>query len=132
MTSARYGSTGYRGGFRPRATAPAGERPRPRQAWLTMLDFALASFGAPSEPPYDLANSLRGLSADSFPVGKGDIRARWAKRFLDGARLWIDSAATRTAFAPGLTVEAAALKDFLIDQGAAMAVAGRERIGLED
>ncbi|ATC34147.1 hypothetical protein CA606_18420 [Caulobacter vibrioides] len=127
-------SSGYVSGL-PRRSAPrTPERRSPdRRAWITMFEYALKAFDAPSETPYDFANSLRGLTGDNFPVERGDIRARWAKSFLERARLWVDGgASTRTAFAAGLAADAKAFTDFLIEQGAAQAAASRQRMGMED
>jgi hypothetical protein len=129
--------TGYRsgrgyGGYAVRRP-PAPKPVTSRASWVTMLDFALAAFASPNETPHDFAHSLRGLKADNFPVERGDRRANWAKAFLDQAHLWVEAGtATRTAFAGGLIAHAAVLKDFLIEQGAAVAAASRHRMGLED
>lgn len=126
-------SAPYRSGLRRSVPRPPERRSPDRRAWITMFEFALKAFETPAEPPYNFANSLRGLTGDNFPVERGDIRARWAKAFLDRARLWVDGGmATRTAFAAGLAADARAFTDFLIEQGAAQAVASRQRMGMED
>ncbi|USQ97268.1 hypothetical protein [Caulobacter sp. RL271] len=129
------GSRPYGGSsYRPKPAMSGGERRTPRAAWLAMLAFAEPAVAAPSgEPLWDLSHSLKGLSGDSFPVPKGDTRARWAKSFLDRMHLYVAAgAAMRTAFADGLRADVRVLKEFLIEQGAELAIASRARMGLED
>lgn len=129
---------GSYGGFkRPapgRSSAPA---PKPdRRAWLAMFERAAAAFeGDPSarDPALFFAASLKGLTADNFPLGVTDARRRWAKHFVELGRLWIDGGiSTRTAFGPALAIIARSLSDLLIEQGAAEAQAGFARMGLKE
>jgi hypothetical protein len=108
--------------------------PPDRRAWLSMLERAVeAVTGDPAARPLDFAASLKGLNGDNFPVGVTDSRRRWAKIFVEQARLWVDAGlATRTAFAPALAAEAQALTDILIEQGAAEAAAARDRMGFKE
>lgn len=124
-------SYGY-SSYRPRPAAPAA-RPTPRAAWLAMLDFAVAAADAPAEKPLDLLNSLRGVTVASFPADPRDSLTAWGKAVLEKIRLWCDAGeARRTAFAAGLRADVVALKDILIDQGAAEAAASRERMGFRE
>jgi hypothetical protein len=113
---------------------PLAKPPTDRRAWLAMLERAAeAVTGDPTARPLDFAASLKGLNGDNFPVGATDGRRRWAKIFVEQARLWVDAGpATRTAFAPALAIEAKALTDILIEQGAAEAAASRERMGFRE
>lgn len=124
-----YGYSGYR----PRPTAPAADKRTPRAAWLAMLDFVLAAVDRPAEKPLDLMNSLRGVTAANFPTDPRDSLTAWGKAVLERIRLWCEAGeARRTAFAPGLRADVAALKDILIDQGAAEAAASRQRMGFKE
>lgn len=119
--------------YRPRAGAPATDRRTPRAAWLAMLDFVLAAVEAPAERPLELMNSLRGVTASSFPADARDSLSAWGKSVLERVRLWCEAGeARRTAFAPGLRADVAALKNILIDQGAAEAAASRQRLGFKE
>ena len=121
-----YGSYGRRGAPTPRA-------PIDRRAWLAMLDFAEQATADPTAQPYNLGNSLKGLTGDNFPVGPGDIRHRWAKTFVEQARLWVDGgASTRRSFAPLIADGAKALKDILVAEGASEAITARERMGFKE
>jgi hypothetical protein len=124
-----YGYSTYRTG----APAPAVDKRTPRAAWLAMLDYVVAAVDAPAQQPLDLMNSLRGVTAASFPADPRDSLSAWGKSVLDRIRLWCDAGeARRTAFAPGLRADVVALKEILIDQGAAEAAASRQRMGFRE
>lgn len=129
-SSRAYGGYGYR----PARSAPASAGQRsPRSAWLAFLDFVALAADNPTDRPLDLMHAMRGLTAASFPAERGDTLAHWGKLLLERARLWAESGeARRTAFAAGLKADAVKLKDLLIDQGAAAAVASRERMGFKE
>lgn len=123
-----YGYSSYR-----RPAAPAVDKRTPRAAWLAMLDFVIAAVDAPTERPLELMNSLRGVTAASFPADARDSLSAWGKSVLERIRLWCEAGeARRTAFAPGLRADVAALKEILIDQGAAEAAASRQRMGFKE
>jgi len=120
-----------RGAYR---AAPNRHAPPDRRAWLAMLERAVeAANGDPADRHLDFGASLKGLAADNFPVGVTDARRKWAKSFVEQARLWLDGGiATRTAFAPAIAVEAKALTDILIEEGAAEAMQARSRMGFKE
>lgn len=123
-------SYGY-SSYRPRPASP--DTRTPRAAWLAMLDFAFSATDAPADKPLDLLNSLRGVTASSFPSDPRDSLAAWGKAVLERIRLWCEAGeARRTAFAPGLRADIVALKGILIDQGTAEAAASRQRMGFKE
>lgn len=98
-----------------------------------MLDFAKAAVAEPTAAAHDFAASLKGLAGDNFPVAATDIRRRWAKTFVDQARLWVEGGpGTRTTWAPVIADGAKALGDILIEVGAQEAQAARDRMGFRE
>lgn len=130
------GYSPYRTGHTQRESSrSSGERRSPpdRRAWLAMLDYAKAAVERPTDPAPEFGASLKGLSAENFPVGATDIRRRWAKGFVDLARLWVDGGpGTRTTWAAFIADGAKALGDILIEAGAQEAQAARTRMGFKE
>lgn len=124
----------YRSGFRPPSRAGAERRSPPdRRAWLAMLNEAQLVADDPDQTTHALGASLKGLTAESFPVGVSDVRRKWAKAFLEQARLYADGGTgTRTQFRTVIRESVAALRDILIDVGANEAAQSRARMGFKE
>lgn len=102
-----------------------------RRAWLPVTEAALRCAGDPDTPATALAGALKGLTADTFPLGLGDARRGAVKAFIELASFWcVVSASTRTPFAAALRGLAEPLDWMLHELGAELSQQGLARRGM--
>lgn len=129
---------GYRS-FSP--VRPSGAEPRSaappvvaRKLWRDACEAAGWDAASPDQAPDRMARALRELGAVPFPLENGDLRGLFAAGVADQWRLYVraSGAETRRRAAPLISAGARMLHDLLMEQGAELATAWRNRTGQKD